>query len=430
MRILVVGSGGREHALAWRLGRGHPPGEDRQVLCAPGNAGIARDAECVPVKADDVEGLVRLARERAVDLVVVGPEQPLMLGLVDRLTEAGIPAFGPSAAAAALEGSKTFAKEIMLRAEVPTADWRAFDDPHLARTYARELGGRVAVKADGLAAGKGVILCHGPDESDAAVTRLMDEGAVGDAGHRVVVEALLEGEEASFIALCDGTRVLPLAGSQDHKAAFDGDAGPNTGGMGAVSPTPCLDEATTRQVMDQVMKPVVLALAESGRPFRGALYAGLMLTAEGPKVLEFNVRFGNPETQALMLRLESDLAPVLLAAANGDLSDARLVWDRRPAVCVVVASGGYPGPYEVGAPITGLAELDAVEGLQVFHAGTATDADERVITAGGRVLGVTALGDDVGEARRRAYEAVGHLHFDGAFWRRDIGARALGPRSP
>ena len=243
MRILVVGSGGREHALAWRLGRGHPPGEDRQVLCAPGNVGIAQDAECVQVKADDVEGLVRLAQARAVDLVVVGPERPLVLGLVNRLTEVGIPAFGPSAAAAALEGSKTFAKEIMLRAEVPTAVWRAFDDPHLARAFARELGGKVAVKADGLAAGKGVILCHGPEDSDVAVTHLMEEGVVGDAGRRVVVEALLEGEEASFIALCDGTRVLPLAGSQDHKAAFDGDTGPNTGGSAPSRPPP----ASTRR---------------------------------------------------------------------------------------------------------------------------------------------------------------------------------------
>ncbi len=422
MRILVVGGGGREHALAWRLRGGPDPRHD--VLCAPGNAGIARDVACLPVEADDLDGQVALARSRDVDLVVVGPEASLVSGLADRLRGEGIPVLGPSAAAARLEGSKAFAKKVMTKAGVPTARYGVFESPEEARRFARELGGRVAVKADGLAAGKGVILASNPAEADAAIAELMERGRVGEAGKKVVVEERLSGEEASFIALCDGERVLPLAGSQDHKPVFDGDRGPNTGGMGAVSPAPVLDEALCRRVTDEVMTPIVGAMREMGHPFRGVLYAGLMIDAKGPKVLEFNVRFGDPETQPLMMRLAEDPAPVFLAAAEGDLGGVELTWRRDAAVCVVMASEGYPGPYPKGVPIEGLDDVGEMTGVKVFHAGTARDADGRWVTAGGRVLGVTARGEHIAAARERAYEAVRRIRFAGAHYRTDIGRRA------
>ncbi len=423
MRVLVVGGGGREHALAWRLGVGCSSGDRREIICAPGNAGIEQHAECVAVQPDDIDGILRLATERAVDLAVVGPEAPLVEGLADRLREAGVPTLGPGAKAAALEGSKAFAKEIMAWASIPTAEYAVFEEADDARSFAREMEGRVAVKADGLAAGKGVLLCRSVEESDAAVASLMEQRSLGAAGTRVVVEQLLEGEEASFIALCDGRRVLPLAPSRDHKAAFDGDKGPNTGGMGAFSPTRLVDAEMEARLVREVMEPAAAALAEQGAPFQGVLYAGLMMTPEGPKVLEFNVRFGDPETQPLMMRVRGDLAPILFAAAKGDLSGVTMDWDPSAAVCVVLASGGYPGAYEKGFEITGIDEMEQGEDLMVFHAGTRRDEDGRVVTSGGRVLGVTALGAGLGEARRRAYKAASGIGFTGARFRTDIGAR-------
>lgn len=428
MRVLLIGSGGREHALAWRMGIGHDEGTRREIIVAPGNAGIARHAECVPVSVGDLDAQVQLAEERAVDLVVIGPEAPLVAGLADRFRGKGIPVLGPSAGAAALEGSKAYSKALMSKAGIPTAEHGVFENSARARAYARSLGGRVAVKADGLAAGKGVLLCRSPEESDAAVKALMEERSLGRAGERVVVEELFEGPEASFLALCDGRSVLPLAPSRDHKAAFEGDVGPNTGGMGAFSPTRLVDAGLAERIMDEVMQPAVDAMAEDGAPFHGVLYAGLMMTAGGPKVLEFNVRFGDPETQPLMMRLRGDLAPALLAAASGDLSGVNLEWDSRASVCVVMASAGYPGEYRTGEAITGLDELEENDDLMVFHAGTRRDAAGRLLTAGGRVLGVTALGESLEGARKRVYEAVSRIGFEGAMYRRDIGAKEIASR--
>ncbi len=360
--------------------------------------------------------------------MVVGPEAPLVEGLADRLRAEGIPTLGPDAAAARLEGSKAFAKEVMARAGVPTARYGVFEEAGPARRFARDFAGRVAVKADGLAAGKGVILAESVEEADEAIAELMERGRVGAAGRRVVVEERLEGEEASFIALCDGERVVPLAGSEDHKAVYDGDRGPNTGGMGAISPTPVLDEAMARRVTDEVMIPTVRAMREMGHPYRGVLYAGLMVGPEGPKVLEFNVRFGDPEAQPLMMRLEGDAGALFLAAAQGALEGVELAWRPESAVCVVMASAGYPGAYEKGQVITGIDEAARMEGVKVFHAGTVRDDEGRFLTAGGRVLGVTALGEDLEAARRRAYEAVDRIHFEGAHFRRDIGGRRASGR--
>ncbi|HSA24242.1 MAG TPA: phosphoribosylamine--glycine ligase, partial [Myxococcota bacterium] len=393
MRLLVVGGGGREHALAWKLARSP---EVREVLCAPGNAGVAGEpkARCVPVADTDVDGLVRLALAERVDLVVVGPEAPLVSGLVDRLGERGVPAVGPNRLAARLEGSKAFAKELMARQGIPTAAFEVFERLDDALGHVRTSPGPWVVKADGLAAGKGVLLCHTRDEAEQALRRMLLEGAFGEAGRRVVIEELLEGEEASCIGLTDGERILLLASSQDHKRLGDGDRGPNTGGMGAYSPAPVLDAAAEREVRTRVFEPAVRGLAAAGCPFRGILYAGLMLGPRGPQVLEFNVRLGDPETQALLPRLRSDLAPALLAVARGDLRGVELDWDPRPAVCVVMAAAGYPGPVERGRPISGLERAAALADVAVFHAGTAREGD-RVVTRGGRVLGVVGLGSDV-----------------------------------
>ncbi|MDF1562225.1 MAG: phosphoribosylamine--glycine ligase [Deltaproteobacteria bacterium] len=420
MRILVVGQGGREHALSWRLSRPEEDDAERVVICAPGSAGIAQDVEVVPVPVDDLAGLEALALEREIDLVVIGPEQPLADGLADRLRARGLAVLGPDAAAARLESSKAFAKEIMDEAGVPTAAWAAFDDAAEAKAFAARFEGRVAVKADGLAAGKGVILAHDLAEAGAAVDALMLEGQVGEAGERVVVEELLIGEEKSAIALCDGSRVLMLAASEDHKAVHEGDTGPNTGGMGAFSPVEGLDAEGLERVRLEVMQPMLEVLARRGAPFRGVLYAGLMLTADGPKVLEFNVRFGDPETQPLMRRVKGPLAPAFLAAAQGDLSGIELAWREETACCVVLCSEGYPGSYPKGRAITGLEGVP--EDVKVFHAGTRSEEGVWQ-TAGGRVLGVTALGATIREARRRAYSAIEGVAFVGMHFRRDIGDR-------
>jgi phosphoribosylamine--glycine ligase len=421
MRVLVVGGGGREHALAWRLRRSP---QVETLFCAPGNAGIADVAECLPVASDDLAGLVRLARERAIDLTVVGPELPLTHGLVDRFRDAGLRAFGPTAAAAQLEGSKVFTKELLDRLGVPSARFGAFTSADDAAAYVRNVGGPLVVKADGLAAGKGVVICPTPAEALAAIDQVMRARAFGAAGDRVVVEEFLEGEELSFMALTDGTTVLPLAPSQDHKRIGDGDTGPNTGGMGAYSPPPLATAALEAHVMRDVMRPVVDGLAREGIRYTGVLYAGLMVQDGRAKVLEFNVRFGDPEAQVLLARLTSDLADLMVRTCEGRLEGASIAWDPRPAVCVVLAAEGYPGTPTKGTPIAGLDALRAWKDGVVFHAGTSR-VDGRVVTDGGRVLGVTALGDTIRAAVDEAYRGVAEISWPGMQYRRDIGHRAL-----
>ncbi|MFP4475430.1 MAG: phosphoribosylamine--glycine ligase [Desulfatibacillaceae bacterium] len=422
MKILVTGSGGREHALAWKLAQS--PKVDR-VYCAPGNAGIARDAECVPIKAEDIQGLADFAERNGVDLTVVGPEAPLVEGIVDLFEERGLRVFGPCKAAARLEGSKAFAKSIMERYGVPTARGEAFTDAKKARAYIKEVGAPVVVKADGLAAGKGVLVCSDEDEALDAVDRILVKKEFGAAGDTLIVEECLAGQEASFIAFVDGKTVLPLPSSQDHKAIYDGDKGPNTGGMGAYSPAPVVTPVMHRRIMETVMIPMVEGMAAEGAPFKGMLYAGLMISGDTAKVLEFNVRFGDPECQPLVMRLKSDLVEILEAAVDGRLDEKSLGVDDRACVCVVMASQGYPGSYEKGKPISGLDKVARAKDVMVFHAGTAEDKG-KTVTSGGRVLGVCALGDTVKKATDRAYKAVGKIHWEGAYNRMDIAKKALG----
>ncbi|MFP4058277.1 MAG: phosphoribosylamine--glycine ligase [Candidatus Brocadiia bacterium] len=421
MKVLVVGGGGREHALVWKIAQSP---KVSQVYCAPGNAGIAELAECVDIEAEDVQALRHFAERQGVDLTVVGPEAPLVAGIVDRFEAHGLAIFGPTARAAELEGSKVFAKHILRKHGIPTAGYAVFDTVDAAEEHVRKAPLPLVVKADGLAGGKGVSVCHERAEALAAIDRVMKERVFGDAGNKVVVETCLVGEEASILALTDGKTIIPLPTSQDHKPVCDGDQGPNTGGMGAYSPAPVVDEAQYARIERQILIPIVHAMNCEQRPYRGVVYAGLMMTDDGPRVLEFNVRFGDPETQPILLRLRGDLVPALLAIARGNLQDVSLAWDPRPAVCVVCASGGYPGAYEKGKPITGLDQVAAMDDAVVFHAGTAR-REGRVVTAGGRVLGVTALGDDIQSAMDRAYEAVGKVHFEGMHYRADIGAKAL-----
>jgi len=420
MKVLVIGSGGREHVLCWSLATSP---EIEQLYCAPGNAGIAGQAECVALDVMDFDGILAFCTERGIGFVVIGPEAPLVSGLADRLEAAGIAAFGPSAAAARLEGSKGFMKDLCAKYDIPTAGYGRFTSPDAAKEFIRDNGAPIVVKADGLAAGKGVVLAADEDEAIAAVRDMLGGGRFGEAGRRVVVEEFLEGEEASFIALVDGENVLPLASSQDHKAAYDGDTGPNTGGMGAYSPAPVVTAAVAERAMAEVIRPTVAGMAAEGRPFTGFLYAGLMIGADGtPKVLEFNVRLGDPEAQPLLMRLRSDLVELVGAALEGRLDRTRIDWDPRAALGVVMAAGGYPGDYRKGDAIAGLG--DDTEDTKVFHAGTAL-ADGRVVTAGGRVLCVCALGDDVAEARRRAYDRADAIRWSDVHYRRDIGYRAL-----
>jgi phosphoribosylamine--glycine ligase len=419
MRVLLVGSGGREHALAWKISRSPLV---TALFAAPGNPGIGRVATLLPVAAMDAEGIARACREQRVDLLVVGPEAPLVAGLADRVRRDGIPVFGPGAGAAEIEGSKAFAKDVMRAAGIPTAEYATFEEVAPAVAWARARGGKVAVKADGLAAGKGVVVCGDVAEAEAALHAMLVERAHGAAGAKVVVEERLEGPEASCICLTDGERVRLLPAAQDHKRVFDGDQGPNTGGMGAFSPTPNVTPAVEAQVERDVLLPAIRELARRGRPFRGALYAGLMLTPKGPRVIEFNARLGDPETQPVLMRLASDLVPALLAAAQGDLSRTSLEIDRRAAVGVVLAAEGYPGKVAGGDAIAGL-DADWPDGVQVFHAGTSADAAGRVVTSGGRVLTVCALGDGLDDAARRAYEAAGAISFRGMQYRKDIGKK-------
>ncbi|GAA3894661.1 phosphoribosylamine--glycine ligase [Halomonas cibimaris] len=424
MKVLLIGGGGREHALAWKIAQS-PSVE--QVLVAPGNAGTAGEPGLtnVDIAVTDIDGLVALARSEQVGLTVVGPEAPLVEGVVDRFQAAGLAIFGPTRAAAQLEGSKSFAKDFLARHAIPSAAYQTFTEVAPALDYMHRLGAPVVIKADGLAAGKGVVVAASESEAEAAIRDMLEDNAFGDAGARVVVEAFLEGEEASYIVMVDGENIVPMATSQDHKRACDGDTGPNTGGMGAYSPAPVVTPEVDARIMEQVIAPTVRGMAAEGNAYTGFLYAGLMIDAAGnPKVIEYNCRFGDPETQPIMLRLESDLAELCLAGANGALAGRECRWDSRAAVGVVMAAGGYPGRYAKGDAISG---IDAAEagGCKVFQAGTAVDADGRLLTAGGRVLCVTALGERVLDACDAAYRGVACVHWDGAQYRRDIAHRAI-----
>lgn len=421
MRILVVGSGGREHALCWKIAAS--PLCDK-IYCAPGNAGIAADAECVAVAADDIAGLVSFAREKAIDFVVVGPEAPLVAGLADALEAAEIPTFGPGARAAELEGSKGFMKDIAAKYGIPTAAYRRFRDPGKAKDFAATLGLPVVIKADGLAAGKGVIIAGSRAEADAAIDAMMTERQFGDAGTELVVEEFLQGEELSFFALCDGTHAIPLASAQDHKQVGDGDTGPNTGGMGAYSPAPVATPEIERRIMTEIVQPTVAGMAAEGRPFKGVMFAGIMVTGSGPKLIEFNVRFGDPECEVLMMRLKSDLLPALMAARDGALRNFDLRWSGESALCVVMAAKGYPAKPETGTVIGKLEAAAAIPGVAIFHAGTRRSGSE-IVAAGGRVLAVTASAGSTAEAQALAYRAVDTIDWPGGFCRRDIGWRAI-----
>ncbi len=420
MKVLVVGGGGREHALCWKLNRSESVDE---VICAPGNPGIKREARCINIGAEDIDGLMQLARDEKPKLVVVGPEVPLVLGLADKLRAEGFAVFGPDQAAAELEGSKSFSKALMDEAGVPTALFETHTDPDQAEAYIRQVGAPIVVKASGLAAGKGVIVAQTEEEAIEAARDMLAGNSFGDAGSQVVIEEFLEGEEASCLFIVSGDTILPLASSQDHKALLDGDQGPNTGGMGAYSPAPCVTHEVEQEVLATIAKPIIAALKARGANFIGTLYAGVMLTKNGLKTLEFNVRFGDPECQPLMSRLKSDLGEVLLAAAESRLDGVSLDWDARKALCVVVSSDGYPAEFEKGQTIAG---LNAVEqaGTTVFHAGTA-EKNGHIVNSGGRVLGITALGETVQEAQQTVYKALKNLDWDGGFYRRDIGYRAI-----
>ncbi|MDJ0750875.1 MAG: phosphoribosylamine--glycine ligase [Woeseiaceae bacterium] len=423
MKILIIGSGGREHALAWKCARS--AGVD-EVLVAPGNAGTAREpgVRNVAVSSGDTESLARLAADEQVALTIVGPEAPLVAGIVDRFTELGLPCFGPTAAAAQLEGSKAFTKDFLARHGIPTAAYRSFSDLADALAYIREQAAPIVIKADGLAAGKGVIVAQTLEDAEQAATDMLAGGSFGDAGAKIVVEEFLDGEEASFIVVTDGKTILPLATSQDHKARDEGDVGPNTGGMGAYSPAPVVTTEIESRIMDEIIKPTLVGMREDGHPYRGFLYAGLMIMADGtPRVIEFNCRMGDPETQPIMARLTSDLVGIFQATLDGSLASVSATWDSRAALGVVMAAGGYPADYAKGKVITGLDDADS-ESRKVFHAGTVLDGDS-VTTSGGRVLCVVGLGDSVAAAAADAYEAVGKIHWEDAYFRRDIGHRAI-----
>lgn len=421
MKVLVVGGGGREHTLVWKIGRSPLV---KKIFCAPGNAGIAGLAECVNIGADDIDKLLKFAKKEKIDLTVVGPEAPLVEGIADRFNEQGLKIFGPSADAAMLEGSKGFAKKFMGRFDIPTGTFQIFSDADEAIEFIRDMGAPIVVKADGLAAGKGVTVAFDEEEAIKAVKQCITGGAFGRAGHRVVLEEYLEGEEATVLAFTDGKIYLTMPSSQDHKAIYDGDKGPNTGGMGAYSPAPVVTADVMRRIEDEIIRPTIDGLREDDCEYRGVLYFGLMITDSGPKVIEYNVRFGDPETQAVLARLKSDIVPILLACAEGDLGGAEVEWSEDVAVCVVLASRGYPGKYEKGKPISGLDKAGDVSDAIVFHAGT-TAKDGKIVTNGGRVLGATALGADIPSAIERAYECADAIKFAGKYCRTDIGKKAV-----
>lgn len=426
MKVLLVGSGGREHALAWRLAASQ---RCEKLYCAPGNAGIAEFAECVAIGAEDVDALAAFAKDKKIDLVVVGPEAPLVKGLADRLKAANIKVFGPTADAARLEGSKGFTKDICAKYNIPTAAYGRFKDAASAKEFIKKNGAPIVVKADGLAAGKGVIIAQSVEEANAAVDDMLSGSAFGDAGAEIVIEEFLQGEEVSYFALADGKTILPLSSAQDHKRVGDGDTGPNTGGMGAYSPPRLMTPELEEKIIHRIIKPTVDAMTAEGAPFTGVLFAGLMIVKGEPCLIEYNARFGDPECQTLMMRLEGDLLEILLAAAEGRLADmhGKVSWSPRTALCVVMAAKGYPGSYKKDTPINGLDKAAQVDGVKIFHAGTAAK-DGKVVSIGGRVLGVTALGDDTAHAKALAYEAVDLIDWPEGFCRRDIGWRALEPR--
>ena len=422
MKVLVIGSGGREHALVWKISQSKKV--DR-IFCAPGNGGIREIAELVDIKIDDIDSLLRFAKENNIDLTLVGPEIPLVKGIVDRFEKEGLKIFGPAKELAMLEGSKVFAKETMRKFGVPTADFAVFSDPDKAKRYLKKKGVPIVVKADGLAAGKGVIVAQSVEEADAAIDDILVKKIFGAAGDRIILEDCLVGEEASILVFSDGKNIAPLVSSQDHKRIFDNDKGPNTGGMGAYSPAPVVSGKLFDEIIDRVFRPVIDGLAAEGKIYKGVLYAGIMITRSGPMTLEFNVRFGDPETQAIVPRLKSDLVDVALACIDGTLGNIKLEWDDRACLCVVCASKGYPGPYEKHREISGLKEAKNIENSVVFHAGTISE-NGKIFTSGGRVLGVTGLGEDIRSAKDAAYRAIGKIKFDGIYCRSDIGYRAIG----
>ncbi|HIM25800.1 MAG TPA: phosphoribosylamine--glycine ligase [Rhodospirillales bacterium] len=421
MKVLVIGSGGREHSLCWAIAKSPKCDE---LFCAPGNAGIDQVAISVPIPVDDLDGILDFVAANAIDFVVVGPEGPLVAGLVDRLDAVGVKAFGPSARAAEYEGSKGLTKDLCAKYLIPTAEYARFDEPDSAKEYIRVKGAPIVIKADGLAAGKGVILCRNENEAYAAIDHIMTEAAFGDAGAEVVIEEMMVGEEASFFALVDGKTALPLVAAQDHKAVFDSDKGPNTGGMGAYSPAAIITEEMSARIMDEIINPTIRGAAADGRPYKGVLYAGLMFTKKGPQLIEYNVRFGDPECQPMMMRLKSDALEMLLACAEGRLDKIKLEWHENAALTVVMATEGYPGAYGKGSEIKGLEAAGKLKDVVVFHAGT-TEKDGRILANGGRVLNVTALGKTVKAAQKRAYQAVDLIDWPQGFCRTDIGWRAV-----
>jgi phosphoribosylamine--glycine ligase len=420
MKVLLIGSGGREHALAWALSASPLL---TKLYCAPGNAGIAQVAECVPIAAMDFDKLVGFAKEKKIDFVIIAPDNPLVGGLWDRFEAEGIRASGPSGKGAILEGSKGFVKDLCREIGIPTAAYQRFRDAASAKAFADTLGLPAVIKADGLALGKGVIIAETKADAGKAID-FMFEGGFGESGSEVVVEEFMQGEEASFFALSDGETAIPLAGAQDHKRAFDGDKGPNTGGMGAYSPAPVMTDAMVARTMDEIIRPTLRAMKAKGMPYKGVLFAGLMISPDGPKLIEYNVRFGDPETQVLMLRMMSDLVPALMAAVDGELKHFDLRWYPQSALTVVMAAKGYPGDYVKGSVIAGLDEAAKTEGVEIFHAGTRSDGG-RILANGGRVLNVTAMGDTVGQAQRRAYQAIDKIQWPEGFCRRDIGWQAI-----
>lgn len=419
LQVLLVGSGGREHALAWKLSQSS---KVTKLYCAPGNAGISSVAECVPIKVDDIQGLVDFCKQKKMDLVVVGPELPLTLGLVDELERAGIKAFGPSKKAAEIEGSKAFSKDLMKKYDIPTARYGVFYDMESARNFAREMKGPWVVKADGLAAGKGVLICATLEETYTAIEKILRGEVAGLAGEKLVIEEFLEGEELSVLAFCDGKTIVPMVPSQDHKQIYDGDKGPNTGGMGAYSPVPAATPELLKEVEEKVLIPTVKAMEQEGRPYRGVLYAGLMLTKEGTKVLEYNARFGDPETQVVVPRLETDLCDIILAVIEGRLQGINITWKKSACINVVMASGGYPGSYNKGYPISGLEDMP--EDVIIFHSGT-SHKEGQIVTAGGRVLSVSACGQDIKKTQARAYQILERIKFKDAYYRKDIANKAI-----
>jgi phosphoribosylamine--glycine ligase len=422
MNILVIGSGGREHALCWKIAQSNLVDK---IFCVPGNGGISEIAELVSIKLDDIKGLINFVKENKIDFTIVGPEAPLVIGIVDEFTKLGLKIFGPAKKAVQLEASKVFAKELMKKTGVPTADFEVFDNSQKAIAYLKEKNTfPIVIKADGLCAGKGVIITGSFDDAKVAIKQIMEDRIFGDAGDRIIIEECLLGEEASIIVFSDGETIIPLATSQDHKRIFDNDKGPNTGGMGAYSPTGLITEELEKEIMRKIIIPVIDEMKKEINSYKGVLYAGIMVTEKGPFVLEFNVRFGDPETQAILPRLKSDLVEVLIAGSKGTLDKIKLEWDKGSCVSIVVSSGGYPGTFETGKEITGLEKLKEEKNVAVFHAGTKKQGN-KIFTSSGRVLNVTALGDTIQDARKKAYSAIEKIYFEGMYFRRDIGFREL-----